>query len=137
MTEIFQVNNGSPPGLMNDVFEFIEKSYSLGTTSHFRSRKIRTAQYGIETLSYLGPNIWNLVPYEYKTIESLTEFKAKIKIWVPENCPCRLCKTYIHQIGFIEGPRMIIPRILIKSYMYINKIYIIYIYIYIYIYVYI
>ena len=86
---------------MNDVFEFIEKPYSLRTTSHFRSRKIRTTKYGIETPSYFGPKLWNLVPNEYKTIESLEDFKAKIKTWVPENCPCKLCKTYTHQVGFI------------------------------------
>ena len=101
VTEIFKVKNVLSPELMNDVFEFIEKPYSLRTTLHFRSRKIRTAKYGIETPSYLGHKLWNLVPNEYKIIESLADFKAKIKTWVPENCPCRLCKTYIHQIGFI------------------------------------
>ena len=70
VTEIFKVKNGSPPGIMNDLFEFIEKSYSLGTTSYFRSRKIRTAQYGIKTPSYVGPKLWNLIPNENKTIES-------------------------------------------------------------------
>ena len=100
-TEIFEVKNGLSPELMNDIFEFIGKPYSLRTTSHFRSRKIRATKYGIETSSYLGPNLWNLVSNEYKTIESLADFKAKIKNWVPENCPGRLCKTYVHQVGFI------------------------------------
>ena len=68
MSENFKVKNGLSPELMNDVFEFIEKSYSLRTTSHFRSRKIRTTRYGIEIPSYLGPKLWNLVPNEYKTI---------------------------------------------------------------------
>ena len=58
-------------------------------------------QNGIETPPCLGPKLWNLFPNEYKTIESLEDFKAKIKTWVPENCPCRLCKTYIHQVGFL------------------------------------
>ena len=101
VTEIFKCKNGLSPELMNDVFKFIEKPYSLRTTSHFRLRKIRTTKYGIETPSYLGPKLCNLVPNEYKTIESLEYFKAKIKTWVPENCPCKLCKTYIHQVGFI------------------------------------
>ena len=101
VTEIFKVKNGLSPELINDVFEFIEKPYSLGTTSYFRSRKIRTIKYGIETPSYFGPKLWKLVPNEYKTIESLEDFKEKIKDWVPENCPCRLCKTYIRQVGFI------------------------------------
>ena len=59
---------------MNDVFEFIEKPYSLRTTSHFRSRKIRATKYGIETPSYLGPKLWNLVPNEYKTMEITYRF---------------------------------------------------------------
>ena len=46
---------------MNDVFEFIEKPYSLGTTSHFRLWKIRTTKCGIETPFYLSPpKLWNL-----------------------------------------------------------------------------
>ena len=93
MTEIFKVKNGWSPELMNDVFEFIEKPCSLRTTLHFRSTKIRITKYGIETPSYLGLKLGNLVQNEYKTIESLADFKAKIKICVPENCPCRLCKT--------------------------------------------
>ena len=32
MTGIFKVKNGLSPKLMNDVFEFIEESYSLRTT---------------------------------------------------------------------------------------------------------
>ena len=94
VTEIFKVKNDLSPELMNDAFKFTEKPYCLRTTSHFRSRKIRTTKYGIETPSYLGPKLWDSVPNEYKTIESLVDFKAKIKPWVPENCPRRLCKTY-------------------------------------------
>ena len=79
---------------MNDVFEFTEKPYFLWTTLHFSSKRIHTANYGIETPSYFGPKLCNFVPDKYKTIESFSNFKAKIKTWVPENWPCRLCKTY-------------------------------------------
>ena len=89
-TKIFNVKNGLSPEPMNDVFGFIKKTCSLRTTSHFRLRKIRTTKYGMKTLSYLGPKLWSLAPNEYKTIESLADFKGKIKAWVPENCSCRL-----------------------------------------------
>ena len=46
-------------------------------------------------------NLVNIRSPEYKNIDNLSEFKNKIKNWVPQNCPCRLCKTYIHQVGFI------------------------------------
>ena len=40
LTEIFKVKNGLSPEPINDVFEFIERPYSLRTISHFSSRKI-------------------------------------------------------------------------------------------------
>ena len=36
-----------------------------------------------------------------KDAENFIGFKAKIKFWKPESCPCRLCKVYLPQIGFI------------------------------------
>ena len=96
--EIFKVKNSLSHELMKDVFEFIEKPYSLRTNSHFRSRKIRTTKWHRNT-SLPWPQIMEPCSNEYKTIESLEDFKAKLKTWVLENCPCRLCKTYIHQVG--------------------------------------
>ena len=84
VTKIFKVKNGLSPELMNDVFEFIKKQYSLQSTLHFRSRKIRTTKHGIETPSYLGSKLRKFVPNEYKTIESLSDIKVKLKTWVPE-----------------------------------------------------
>ena len=45
--------------------------------------------------------IWDLVPIETRESESLNAFKFKIKRWVPEGCPCRICKIYLGQVGFI------------------------------------
>ena len=53
---------------MNDVLEFIEKPYSLRATSHFRLMRIHTTKYGIETPSYFGPKLRDLVSNEYKTV---------------------------------------------------------------------
>ena len=86
---------------MSDAFDFVEKPYQLRTDEHIKVERIRTTRYGLETPSFIGPKIWKLVPQELKTIENLEEFKKKIKTWVPENCPCRLCKTYIQHVGFI------------------------------------
>ena len=79
-----------------DIFKFIEKPYSLQATLHLKSRRIRAIKYGIEISSYVGPKLWNLVPNKYKIIESMPDFKAKIKTWVREICLCRLCTTYIY-----------------------------------------
>ena len=58
--------------------------------------------HGTESLSNLGPRIWNLVPDKLKQLVDIIDaFKKEIKKWKPENCPCRLCKTYIPHFGFI------------------------------------
>ena len=57
--------------------------------------------HGTESLSNLGPRIWNLVPDKLKQLVDIHAFKKEIKKWKPENCPCRLCKTYISHVGFI------------------------------------
>ena len=81
VTEIFKVKNALSPELMNDVFEFIEKPYPYKQL-HISSRRRSIKQNGIETPSYPGPKLCNLVPNECKTIEPLADFKEKVKTWV-------------------------------------------------------
>ena len=40
-------------------------------------------------------------PYDLRNYNSFHSFKFKIKRWVPEGCPCRICKIYLGQVGFI------------------------------------
>ena len=101
VTEMFKVKMGISPVIMNDVFQSRNCNYITRNFSEFKSECVKTVHYGTETVSYLGPKIWSILPQEYKNIDNLCEFKNKIKSWVPQNCPCRLCKTYIHQVGFI------------------------------------
>ena len=56
-----------------------------------------------KSISYLGPKIWDIVPLELKELTSLNTFKKGIKKWQPKNCPCRLCKQYVLNLGFISN----------------------------------
>ena len=47
----------------------------------------------------LATKLWELIPSEIKSAKSLN--KEKIKSWKTDKCPCRLCKTYVGNIGFI------------------------------------
>ena len=48
---------------MNKVFPLNEPvyEYDLINTSDFAARRIKTVQHGSESLSYLGPRLWNIV----------------------------------------------------------------------------
>ena len=67
----------------------------------FEKRQMHSLYHGTESLSFLGPKIWNLVPMKLKQSDSLDSFKLKIKNWVPFECLSRLRKTYIQQLGFL------------------------------------
>ena len=67
----------------------------------YNSKNPKTVNYGQETLSFLGPKVWEMLPPQLKEIESILLFKNKIKQWIPDKCPCRLCKCYLAQVGYL------------------------------------
>ena len=78
-----------------------EQHYDLRKNSQFTIPPIRTVYHGSESISFLGPKIWNILPDRLKNVNSIEAFKIQIKKWKPENCPCRLCKVYVQNVGFV------------------------------------
>ena len=102
VTEIFKVKNNLSPEIMKQVFDFQEPYYNLRSeTSQFRRENIKTTHYGIQSVKFLGPKIWAMVPQNIKNCKFLQEFKKLIKVWKPEAYPCRMRKKYVANIGFI------------------------------------
>ena len=54
-----------------------------------------------ETISSLGPKIWDILQMEVKDIVSPILLKKNHE-WAPKNCPCRLCKTYVQNTRFLH-----------------------------------
>ena len=77
-------------------------NYNLRRHPEFSSRAVNAVHYGSESLSFLGRKTWEMLPLDLKNSDSLDSLKSRIKIWWPEECPCRLCKRYIHQVGFTQ-----------------------------------
>ena len=100
-TEMYKVVHDLSPAIVTEIFPKNCQNYNLRYKETFRARKINTVYSGSETISVLGPKIWELVPIDIKNSNSLAAFKSKIKMWEPVNCPCRLCKTYVANLGFI------------------------------------
>ena len=87
-TEMYKAKNGNLPCSLSEFVTPREISYNLRGGSDFLPYN------GTETLSYLGPKIWKLVPRDIKESPSLSSFKSKIKYWTTNECPCRLCKEF-------------------------------------------
>ena len=99
--EIYKFQAGLIPPIMSDLFVTRENYYNLRNFQQFESSLRRTVKFGTETISYRGPQIWNLIPERLRTLETLNKFKKETKSWKCDACPCRMCKTYIQRIGFI------------------------------------
>ena len=101
VTEIYKVKNGLSPFMMNNIFKEIPNNHHLRNNRTFATYNIRTVNCGTETLTFRGPKTWEILPVSIKEAESLKEFKIKVKTWKPEGCTCRLCKTFIPNLGFL------------------------------------
>ena len=101
-TELYKVLHGFAPELMKDIFKKRNVTNNFRKTSTFETRNIKSVYNGSETISFIGPKLWELLPSKIKDPENLNIFKSNIKSWKPEYCPCRLCRLYLADIGFIE-----------------------------------
>ena len=100
-TEMYKVKHNLSPSIMAELFEQRNENYNLRNYNPFTIPAVRTVHHGSESISFLGPKIWNILPDDIKNAKSLNIFKTKIKSWKPENCPCRLCRVYIQNVGFV------------------------------------
>ena len=100
--EMYKVKNKIAPIITANIFcPMPENHYNLRNQNDFEIPFVRTVYHGTESISCLGPKIWNIVPPEFKQNKSLNSFKKIIREWVPLNCPCRLCKRYVDGVGFL------------------------------------
>ena len=100
--EMFKIKNNLSPPLMKGIFKENTNTYDLRNKRCWEPPNVRTVRYGSETIRYRGPKTWDMVPQHIKDSVSLAEFKRKIKTWKPNDCACRLCKTFIPQLGFMD-----------------------------------
>ena len=85
---------------MNNVFKINQTvPYDLRKRKVLQSRNPSPVRHGTETISYIAPKIWPLVPETNKNRDRLKSFKQKIK--GKPDCPCRLCKVYLQHVVFI------------------------------------
>ena len=86
--------------LMSEIFDKRNNVYDRNPCE-FARPIVRSVISGTESISFLGPKIWDVVPNELKQLETTNAFKREIKKLKPLNCPCRLCRLYIKNVGFL------------------------------------
>ena len=87
---------------MSELFNLRNIKYDFRSQTDFELGPIYTTDYGVQSLNYFAPKIWNIVPIDIRNSDSLSEFAIKIKSWKLVTCPCNLCRTFVGQVGYID-----------------------------------
>ena len=101
--EMYKVKNDLSPPFMKEIFTHMgtARKTRLGGDRFLRPN-VDTVHKGEHSLRSFGPILWNtMLPDSLKDCPSLDTFKECIKMWIPENCECTLCKTYIEGVGYV------------------------------------
>ena len=107
-TEIYKSRNSLCPKFMCDIFSTTNNNFdnvSWNTRYHndfYNKSNPKTESFGISSLGYFGPKVWQMIPANIRNSPTLKIFKEKIKKWQVNNCVCRLCKKYAQRVGFID-----------------------------------
>ena len=94
--------NNLPGGNLSEFFVRNNHNYNLRSRSELTVPSINTVFKGQNSISNFGSVIWNSIPAKLREINSFQVFKSEIKAWQPTNCPCRLCKKDIENLGFVN-----------------------------------
>ena len=70
-TEVYKVKNELCAKIMLDLFKEVTHPYNLRNGLICGSYKIKTVRYGTESITYLSPKIWSIIPDEIRESASL------------------------------------------------------------------
>ena len=77
---MYKIKNDLSPLIVIELFEQRnEQHYDLRKNSQYTTHPIRTVHHGSESICFLGPKIWNILPDRLKNANSIGAFKMQIK----------------------------------------------------------
>ena len=91
LVEVFKSVNKMSPSFMWDLFKVKDITYNLRSNRNVCLNHCRTKRYGLDSLSYHGAHLWNLLPNDMKKCKDLDIFKASVRNWNEPMCKCRMC----------------------------------------------
>ena len=91
LVEVFKSVNKMSPSFMWDLFKVKDITYNLRSNRNVCFNHCRTKRYGLDSLSYYGAHLWNLLPNDMKKCKDLDIFKTCVRNWKEHMCKCRMC----------------------------------------------
>ena len=82
--------------IMCDIFETRNLDHNLRSQRDFLRTRVNTSSFGLSSLKSLSTKVWVLF------VININLFKKKIRNWEHKGCHCRLCKQYLHGVGYVD-----------------------------------
>ena len=82
--ELYKVKNNLPTHLMSEIFDLANIDYYLRSQTDFKQGPVNKVNYGLKSLRYLAPKIWNIIPLEIRNSSSPAKLITNIKSWIPD-----------------------------------------------------
>ena len=83
-TELYKVKNNLPTHLMSEIFDLVNIDCYLRSQTDFKQGPVNKVNYGLKSLRYLAPKIWNIIPLEIRNSSSPAKLITNIKSWIPD-----------------------------------------------------
>ena len=78
-TEMFEVSKNLAPPQAHEIFKLEDQpQYNLRYSSLVSRQLVKSVYEGTESLSFLGPKIWDILPDTYKDLPDLNSFKVAL-----------------------------------------------------------
>lgn len=84
-TEMYKKITRLSTDISEGIFETKNNYYNTRNAPVFSAKNMKTVIYGLQTISYTAPKIWDIM---MKQVTTVNEFKVKMKIWKSEYCTC-------------------------------------------------
>ena len=63
---MYKILNSLSPEIMKDISKTKANYYNIFNALIFSKKYVKIVKYGFQTISYMGPKVWDLVPKEIK-----------------------------------------------------------------------
>ena len=102
LVEIYKTLNNLNPTFMKEVFRLKESDYTTRKQNLVYPNP-HTVSNGLESFGYQASQLWRKLPYNVQQSDSLITFKNIISKHGENLCNCKLCQTYIANLGYIDN----------------------------------
>ena len=94
--EIFKTLHDLNPSFMKAIFQIRTSNYSSRNPNNLTHYRPNQVTFGTNSFKSLGPRIWNCLPEELKSANSLNIFNSLITQWNGPTCNCNACRFIVN-----------------------------------------